>query len=171
MKEVVILLLVALLLTGCGNNSTDTQTAASGTWSATMDGGVGPASGFSFITSFTVSGTGGTLSISSFEFANNNAGTSCFKLFPLNGGTVNGTMMLTENSNFQVTGPLSMTVQSGGNTLTLTGTVIGTENGIYGNGNTLSGATATGSWTYTGGSTTGGCNVDTSGSFTMTQSS
>ena len=34
MKEVAILLLVALLLNGCGSTSTATQTAAGGLWSA-----------------------------------------------------------------------------------------------------------------------------------------
>ncbi len=175
MKEVGILLLVALLLTGCGNNSTNTQTAAGGTWASTMVGGVGLASGFSFTTSFSVSGSGGTLSFSTFEFLNNNSLTSttpsCFPVFPLNnGGTVNGTMVLTESSNFQVTGPFAMTVQAGDNILTLTGTVLGTENGVEGNANSLSDAVATGTWTYTGGPTIAGCNVDTTGSFKMTQS-
>jgi fibronectin-binding autotransporter adhesin len=165
MKEVAILLLAVLLLNGCGNDSTRTQTAAGGTWYATMIGGKGVASGFSFTTSFTVSGSGGTLSLSSFQFA---TGGLCF---PVNGDTVGGTMVLTESSTFEVTGPLTFTVQSGGNTLTLTGTVTGTENGVFGTGTSLSGATATGSWTYTGGTSTAGCNVDTSGSFTMTQSS
>jgi fibronectin-binding autotransporter adhesin len=164
MKEVAILLLVALLLNGCGTNATDTQTAASGTWSAEMLGGQGAASGFSFVTSFSVSGSGGTLSLSTFQFVTAGA------CFPVNGDTVSGSMMLTESSNFQVTGPLSFTVQSGGNTLTLTGTVTGTENGVFGNENSLSNAVATGTWTFTGGSTPAGCNVDTSGSFTMTQS-
>ena len=59
--------------------------------------------------------------------------------------TIAGTMTLTENqTNFTVTGPVSLTVQSGGNTLTFTGNVTGTENGL--NGTTLSGATATGNW-------------------------
>jgi hypothetical protein len=169
MKEVAILLLVALLLTGCGNNSTNTQTAAGGTWSSQMVGGVGLASGFGFTTSFSVSGSGGNLSISTFEFVTDN-NPSCFPVFPLNGGTVNGTMMLTESSNFQVTGPFAMTVHAGDNTLILSGTVIGTENGVEGNANTLSDAVATGTWTFTGGPTIAGCNVDTTGSFKMTQS-
>jgi len=162
------MLLVALLLTGCGNQ-TDTQTAASGTWSSQMIGGVGLASGFGFTTSFSVTGSGGNLSISTFEFINEN-NPSCFPVFPLNGGSVNGTMVLTESSNFQVTGPFAMTVKSGDNTLTLTGTVIGTENGVEGNANTLSNAVATGTWTFTGGPTITGCDVNTTGSFKMTQS-
>jgi hypothetical protein len=162
MKEVAILLLVALLLNGCGTSSTATQTAAGGTWSAQMLGGEGPASGFSFITAFSVSGGGGGLTISSFQF--NTAGTC----FPVNGETPTGTMTLVENPNtYAVTGTLVFTVQSGGNMLVLNGTVTGTENGL--NGTTLSGAMATGTWTFTGSGTPAGCN-DTSGSFTMTQS-
>ena len=168
MKEVAMLLLVALLLNGCGTSSTATQTAAGGTWSAQMLGGEGQASGFSFITEFSVSGGGGGLTISSFEFVTYNNNTSCFPVFPLNGGTVTGTMTLVENPNtYAVTGTLVFTVQSGGNMLVLNGTVTGTENGL--NGTTLSGAVATGTWTFTGSGTPAGC-VDTSGSFTMTQS-
>jgi uncharacterized protein YceK len=160
MKEVAVLLLVALLLNGCGTSSTATQAAAGGTWSATMLGGVEPACCFSFITSFTVSGSGGGLTLSSFQF--DTAG-ACF---PVNGDTVSGTMTLTETNNFQVTGTFVFTVESGGNTLALNGTVTGMENGVLGNG-TLSGAVAIGTWTLTG---TAPCNGAT-GSFTMTQKS
>lgn len=160
MKEVGLLLVFALLLNGCGTTTTATQTAAGGLWSATLLGGDGPASGFSFTTQFTVSGAGGALSITSFQFLTAGA------CFPVNGETPAGQMILTENtSNFQVTGTLMYTVQSGDNTLTLSGTVTGTENGV--NGTTLSGASATGTWTLTGGT---GCNGAT-GSFTMTQKS
>src|SRR6202044_591125 len=161
MKEVAILLLVALLLNGCGTRSTATQTAAGGIWQAQLLGGEGQASGFSFVTSFSVGGSGGGLTIASFQF--NTAGT-CFLV---NGETPTGTMTLTEDPNtFAVTGTLTFTVQSQGNTLTLNGTVTGTENGL--NGTTLSGAKATGTWTFTGSGTPIGCN-DTTGSFTMTQ--
>jgi hypothetical protein len=68
MKEVAILLVFVLMLGGCGSNSNNVQTAASGGWQAVMSGGDGVASGFSFITQFTVSGTGGSLSISNFQF-------------------------------------------------------------------------------------------------------
>lgn len=74
-------------------------------------------------------------------------------------------MMLTENTtNFTVTGPVTFTVQSGGNTLTLNGNLTGTENGL--NGTTLSGAVVTGNWTLTGGT---GCNDPSGGTFVMTQ--
>jgi hypothetical protein len=162
MKEVAILLVATLLLNSCGTGSTATQTAAGGTWSATMLGGEGAASGFSFITSFTVGGSGGGLSLSSFQF--DTAG----PCFPVNGDMVTGAMVLVENqTTFQVTGTLTFTVQSGGNTLTLKGNVTGTENGIYGNGATLSGAMATGTWTLTGSPECTVTNSDTS--FTMTQ--
>ena len=159
MKEVAILLLAALLLNGCGSSSssTSTQTAASNTWQAQMLGGEGTASGISFITQFTVGGDG-TLSISYFQFLNSNS-TQCF---PVAGGTQSGSMVLTTNtSNSTVTGTFSFTVQSGGNTLTLTGTVTGTENGT-----TLSGGSVSGTWTVSGAT---GCNDPTGGSFTMTQ--
>jgi hypothetical protein len=163
MKEVAILLLVAFTLSGCGSSrSTSTQTAAGGTWQAQMFGGIGQDSGFSFITQFTVVGDG-TLSISSFQFLNAPNATQCF---PVSGGTVAGKMMLTENtSNFSVTGPFSFTVQSGGNTLSLSGNVTGTENGL--NSTTLASGSVTGTWTLMGGT---GCNDTTGGTFTMTQS-
>jgi len=162
MKQVAILLLAALALNGCGSsNTTATQTAAGGTWEAQMLGGSGPDSGFSFITQFTIGGDG-TLSVSSFQFLNQNSA----QCFPVSGGSEAGTMILTENTtNFTVTGPFSFTVQSGGNTLTLSGNVTGTENGL--NGTTLSGGSVTGTWTLTGGT---GCNDPTGGSFTMKQS-
>ncbi|HWY19947.1 MAG TPA: hypothetical protein VNX26_01940 [Candidatus Acidoferrum sp.] len=159
MKEVAILLLITLTLNGCGSSSSSTtaQTAAGGTWGAVLSGGIGPDSGFSFTTQFTV-GSGGTLSISYFQFLNSNS-TQCF---PVAGGTQAGSMVLTTNtSNSTVTGTFSFTEQSGGNTLTLTGTVTGTETGT-----TLSGGSVTGSWTLSGGT---GCSDATGGSFTMTQ--
>ena len=158
MKEVAILLLITLVLNGCGSSSkTTVQTAAGATWQAEMLGGQGTASGFSFITQFTV-GSDGTLSISYFQFLNSNS-TQCF---PVSGGTQSGSMVLTTNtSNSTVTGTLSFTVQSGGNTLTLTGTVTGTESGT-----TLSGGSVTGTWALSGGT---GCSDATGGSFTMTQ--
>jgi hypothetical protein len=162
MKEVAILLLVALMLNGCNSSTATVQTAAGGIWQAQMLGGNGPASGFSFISQFTVNGDG-SLSISSFQFLTSNSA----QCFPVTGGTETGSMILTENTtNFTVTGTFKFTVQSGGNTLTLNGTVTGTENGL--NGTTLSGGSITGTWTLTGGA---GCSVTTGNtSFTMTQS-
>src|SRR6266481_5158302 len=121
MKEVAILLLAALLLNGCGSSSsTTTQTAAGNTWQAEMLGGAGTASGFSFITQFTVGGDG-TLSISYFQFLNSNSA----QCFPVSGGTQTGQAILQINSSTNgVTGTLTYNVQSGGNTLTLNGTSV-----------------------------------------------
>lgn len=157
MKEVSIVLLLSLVLSGCGNNNrTTTQAAAGGVWQSQLLGGSGTASGFSFTTQFTV-GSDGTLSITSFQFLTNG---TCF---PVAGGTQSGTMVLTLNSTTDaVTGTFSFQVQSGNNMLTLNGTVTGTEVG-----STLSATTVTGTWALTGDT---GCNDTTGGSFTMTQS-
>ena len=121
MKEVAILLLVTLMLNGCSSTTTTTQTAAGGVWSADLPGGTGEASGFSFTTQFTVNGNG-SLSISYFQFLTNGP------CFPITGGTSTGSMVLTTNtSNNAVTGTFTYTVASGGNTLTLNGTVTGTK--------------------------------------------
>jgi hypothetical protein len=160
MKEVAILLVFVLMLGGCGSNSNNVQTAASGGWQAVMSGGDGVASGFSFITQFTVSGTGGSLSISNFQFLTQIDG-GCF---PVSGETPTGSLDVTYNSADQVSGTFSFSVASGGNTLTLTSTsVTGTLNT---NNNTLTGATIIGTWTLQGTST--GCTAG-SGTFTMTQ--
>jgi hypothetical protein len=152
MKEVAILLLVALMLNGCGSSTPTTQTAASGVWSADLPGGSGEASGFSFTTQFTVNGDG-SLSITYFQFLTEG---TCF---PVSGGTETGAMVLTTNTSTNaVTGTFTYTVQSGGNTLTLNGTVTGTTSAT-----TLSGGSITGAW-----SVTGGCNA-TGESFTMMQ--
>jgi len=155
MKEVAVLLLVALMLNGCSSSSTPTtQKAASGIWSADLQGGTGEASGFSFTTQFTVNGDG-SLNITYFQFLT--AGTC----FPVSGGTQAGSMVLTTNTSTNaVTGTFTYTVQSGGNTLTLNGTVTGTASST-----TLSGGSITGTW-----SVTGGCTA-TGESFTMTQKS
>jgi hypothetical protein len=155
MKEVAILLLFALLLNGCGT-TTNTQTAAGGTWQSVMS--AGEVTGLTFTTQFTVD-SNGDLSISYFQFLNQGA------CFPINGGSVSGSMILTENqTDYSVTGPFTYTVQSGGSTLSLTGNVTGTENGL--NGGTLSSGTVTGTWTLTGGT---GCDDAVGGIFTMTQ--
>jgi hypothetical protein len=155
MKEVAILLLAALLLNGCSSTTPSVQTTAGGTWQAKMAGGSSSASGFSFITVFSV-GSNGTLSISYFQFLNSNSG-QCLP----SGGTESGSMILTVSSNDSVTGTFSYLVQSGGNTLTLNGAVTGTA----ANGITLSGTSITGTWMLTGSSA---CTAI--GTFTMNQS-
>jgi hypothetical protein len=154
MKEVAILLL-ALVLNGCGSSRPTAQSVTGGVWSAVLSQGEGSASGFSFITQFTVDSSG-TLSFSSFEFINQG---NCF---PLNGGAVSGNMGLTENmATDQVTGSMTLTVAGNGNTLTLS-----SPDGVTGTltGTTLSNGSVTGTWSVTGGT---GCN-NGSGSFTMT---
>jgi hypothetical protein len=156
MKEVAVLLLVAFMLNGCGSSSktTTTATTAPGVWSADLPGGTGGASGFSFTTQFTLNGDG-SLSITYFQFLTQG---TCF---PVSGGTQTGSMVLTTNTTTNaVTGTFTYTVQSGGNTLTLNGTVTGTASGTA-----LSGGSITGTWSLTGGT---GCN-STGESFTMTQ--
>jgi len=163
MKAVAILLVAALImLNGCGTSSNPTQTAVGGTWSATLLGGDGAASGFSFTTQFTVSGAGGALTISSFQFLTKGA------CFPVNGDTVTGTMTLTFNpTTYEVNGTLNaFTVQSGGNSLVLNGTVTGTEPGGP-TGTTLTGGMIQGTWTLTGSPECTLTNSNTS--FTMTQ--
>lgn len=160
MKQVAILLLLALFLNGCGSGSSDVQSAVGGTWESQMLGGSSGASGFSFITEFNVTGAGGSLTIDTFQFL------TAGPCFPIDGGTINGNMILTVNPDtFAVTGPFVMTVVSGINTLTLNGTVTGTENGTT--GTELIDGMITGTWTLTGSS---GCTDPTGGSFTMTQS-
>ncbi len=159
MKRLAILLILTAMIGGCGNNSSDVQTAAGGVWQAQLLGGDNTP-GFSFITQFSVVGSGGTLTFTSFQFLTQGP------CFPVNGETPSGTMALTVNtSNDQVTGPFTFSVAANGNTLALNGTVTGTENGIY--GTTLSNATVTGTWTLTGGGSAGCTSTD--GSFTMTQ--
>ena len=155
MKQVAILLLVAIMLNGCGSSRPTAQSVTGGVWSASLSGGEGSASGFSFITQFTVDSSG-TLSFSRFEFINQG---NCF---PLDGGAVSGSMGLTENmATDQVTGSMTLTVAGNGNTLTLS-----SPDGVTGTltGTTLSNGSVTGTWTVTGGS---GC-TGGGGSFTMT---
>ena len=161
MKEVAILLLLALLLNGCGTNQTNTQQAAGGVWESQMLGWDGSASGFSFSTQFVVEGNG-ALDFSSFQFLTSGG------CFPVNGGTVGGAMDLTVNqTNYEVTGSFNLTVTANGNTLTLTSDdVTGTENGL--NGTQLTGGSVTGTWTLSGSCVTNG--TAPSGSFVMNQS-
>jgi hypothetical protein len=165
MKKVALLLLMVLLVNGC--NSTRTlQSTTSGIWQAAMLGGVGQASGFSFITQFTVN-SDSTLNVSSFQFLTVNSSNTCF---PINGGAVTGSIAnYVTNTNDTVTGTLTYTVSSSGNTLTLVGSLTGTAT-VTGNppntSTTLTSATVTGNWSVSGGT---GC-TGAGGSFTMNQS-
>jgi|SRR5271170_1456241 len=168
MKQCAILLLLAmtLMLGGCGSNPASVQKGASGIWLAELTGGTGKASGFSFITEFTVNGNA-TLSIATFQFLTANGSSS--ECFPLNGGTVVGVMPLTVESNDSVVGTITYTVTDVGNTLVLTGNVTGTatQNGSGTNVTyTLTSAEISGNWSLKG---SGACNA-TGGNFNMTQS-
>ena len=159
MKEFAVLLLLALMLNGCGDNHVaNPQVAAGGIWQSEMIGGDGTASGLSFITQFTVANNG-AMNITSFQFLTQIDG-GCFPV--ANGPRPTGTLKVTPNSANQVSGTFSFSVVSGPNTLTLTSTsVSGTLNGIN---DTLSDGVIIGTWTVKGAGT---CNTD--GTFTMTQ--
>ncbi len=154
MKEVAILLLAALTLSGCGNTTTTVQTPTGAVWAAVLTGGSGDDPDPSFNTQFTLNAN--TLDVTYIQFLTQN---SCF---PVTGGSASGTTNLTINSTtFAVTGSLTYTVQAGGNTLMLSGTTVtGVEVGT-----TLTSGLVTGTWTETGST---GCNA--SGNFTMSQS-
>jgi hypothetical protein len=162
MKEVAILLVAALLLNGCGGNSSSTPTTPADLWSAKVLGGVGPTSGFSFSTDFTLN-SDATLTFTTFQFYNSGA---CFLA---DGESVIGSIAdLEVNQNsYAVTGTLTITIQQGDNTLVLTGPLTGTG-GPNGN-DVLSGGSVTGSWTFTTTGSSTEC-VNTTGSFTMSQS-
>jgi hypothetical protein len=170
MKQVAILLLMALMLDGCSSTRT-LQSTTSGIFQAVMYGGVGGSSGFSFITQFTLN-SNDSLNILSFQFLtdNNNGNTPCF---PVNGGTVSGSIAnYVVNTNDTVSGNLTYVVKSGGNTLTLTGVVTGTATvtGTPPNtSTTLTSASVAGNWAMAGSGTPVGC-VNTGGSFTMSES-
>jgi hypothetical protein len=159
MKEVAILLLLAVMLNGCGS-STAVESPSASVWQSVMSGGVGTSSGFSFNTQFTVS-SGGALSISSFQLLNQD---TCFGSV---GPTPTGTLNVTYNSADQISGTFSFTIPSGsGDSVTLTSSsVTGTVN--VNNSNLLSGVSVIGTWALVPGS--GSSCVAASGSFTMTQ--
>ncbi len=160
MKEVALLLLVAFSFTACSNPTAtqQAQSAAAGIWSAEIQGGAGEASGFSFTTEFTLNANG-SLVINYFQFLTTS---TCF---PVDGGQESGSLVLSSvnPSTGQVSGPFKYIVQASGNTLTLTGTVSGTE--VDGQP-PLSEGSIIGNWSLKG---TGVCN-DSNGTFTMTQS-
>jgi hypothetical protein len=168
MKQVALLLVMVLMVSGC-NNMRTLQSTTSGSWQAQMLGGVGQASGFSFITQFTVN-SDSTLNISFFQFLTVNTANGITPCFPINGGVVTGSIAnYVVNTNDTVTGTLTYTVASNGNTLTLVGNLTGTATvtGTPPNtSTTLTSAVVTGNWSVTGGT---GC-TGAGGSFTMNQS-
>ena len=140
---VALLVLVGLVLTGCGANNTNASNL-NGTWNATLMGN-NNSTVLAFGTSLQVNNNG-SVSVLNFKFTTNSP---CF----VTGETETGSFTLAGNFNGQVNGNFGMIVQSGtptGNTLTLTGSAAG---------NTISG-----NWTLTGSS---GCTG--SGTFSMTR--
>jgi hypothetical protein len=169
-KQFVLALLVALSLGGCSSETLtqQAQTAAGGVWNAELLGGAGEASGFSFITEFTLNVSGnGSLNVQYFEFLTQHPSSGCD--FPLTGEIPTGRMTLTTNtSTGEETGPFTFAVKgtsatnTAGDTLTLTGTVNGFVNSSE---NALTSTSSiTGTWTLSGSSI---CTA--TGTFTMTQ--
>jgi len=165
MKEVAILLLLAVMLNGCGNSKA-VEAPSGSVWQSVMAGGAGTSSGFTFNTQFTVA-SNGTLSFSSNGFALLNTGT-CYGNLPSNAITPAGTLDTTYNSADQVTGTFSFTIPSpAGDVITLTSTsVTGTVN--PNNNYVLSGGSIIGTWILKPGGGSSTC-VATTGNFTMTQ--
>ena len=177
MKKVALLMLaLELAVCGCGSNnpSTTTTTQATGSWEAQLTGGTEQASRLNFVTAFTVTpnaaGTAEPLDITGFGFFNDGA---CFAT-DVNGVTEEnetGTATITTNTGTdQVTGTLTLTVQSispPGNTLTLTGNLTGTSNGTTTTTGTLTNGVVEGTWTLTGGAGDPSCTGG--GSFLMCQ--
>jgi hypothetical protein len=165
MKQVALLLLVALLLNGCSGSNSPVQQASGSVWQAQLSGGTGSASGLSFITQFTING-GGSLSISNFQLLN--AGT-CLPVTTGDSASGSITNLDVVSTSGAVTGDFSFTVQGNSNTLTLTGTLTGTETGAQlgtTDVGTFTAATITGSWTLSGATTCTDAGGDTS--FIMT---
>jgi hypothetical protein len=170
MKAVAILMTAALLLVNGCSKSTTVQEAPGAIWQAQLLGGKGQESGFSFVTQFTFNANG-SLTPGYFQFINDDSGTSCFPLAELPIGSL--TDFNFDQTTLAVTGTFSYTIQSGGNTLVVTGPLAGvaSETGETGNNTiTLTSGTVTGDWTFTGGGTPTGCSDTLTGSFTMTMS-
>jgi hypothetical protein len=162
MKAVAILLLAAFVLNGCGSGNA-VSTSSNDIWGAVMAGGAHTSSGFSFNTEFTVA-SDGTLTVSSFQFLNSG---TCFGSSTITKEPT-GKLLVTFNSDDQVTGTFSFTItSSAGDAITLTGTsVTGTVN--PNNNFILSGGSIIGTWALVPGSSSS-CVAVTDGSFTMTQ--
>jgi len=142
----IIVLGIAMMLSGCGNNSNNGT--INGNWTAAlMNSSSGGSPVFNFTATFTQSsGSGVTITNLNFSTA-----TPCFAA----GSTATGGFTLSGNQNGVMSGGFQMNIQSTGSTnnlLTLQGTV---------SNNTISGT-----WSLSG--TTSGCSGN--GSFTMNKS-
>jgi hypothetical protein len=169
MKEVAILLLLALMLNGCGSSGA-VQTTSGSVWGAQFLGGAGASSGFDFNAQFSFNGNG-ALSISNFELLNAD---TCFGTST---ATPAGTLTnLGFNSADQITsGTFSFSITSAaGDVVTLTSSAItGTVNGNTSPA-TLTSGTITGFWALVPGSSGSKCMPVSSSSnttFTMTLAS
>lgn len=177
MRKLAILILLALgvaaLACGHSNLALPIETTTNGYWEAQLIGGVGDASQLNFVTNFSVTNTNGgsteQLSIPSFEFINIQP---CFLT-----QTPTGTANLTTDTENQVTGNVSYTIQSNnptGNTLKLftqnsSGASVGGVSGMT-NGatyTTLTNGVIWGEWTLSSTDSTSTCQG--SGTFVMCQ--
>jgi hypothetical protein len=153
-------------------------TSTSGNWEAKLIGGTGQAAQLNFVVAFTLTNNFGTLEpidVTGLGFFNSS---ECFPPNGVNGASsvnVNGNAELTASSSDQVTGTLSLTVNSipPGNTLVLTasppnGGLSGTSSGTTSTVGTLSNGVAWGTWQLTGGQSDASCTG--SGTFLMCQS-
>lgn len=153
---IVAFLALELMVTGCGSSSSSTSSStqsANGIWESALVGsdvGVGV---FNFTTSFTVGG-GGSLSVSYLSFLTTGP------CFPLTGSSTSGSFDVTSTGSPPAAN-VTFTVQSGGNSLSMTGTATGTSDS---SGN-VTWTSITGTWTLTGGTGCAG-----GGTFTMTKS-
>lgn len=133
-SRVTILLLLALTMAGCGNNSSQSGNI-NGTWSATLTNTDG-STAYAFSTTFTDTSSNG-LSITNFTFT---APGPCFSPYTASQYSETGSFTLSGNLNGNVTGTFGMTITtffpSTNNVLTLNGAV--------------SGGTITGTWTASG---------------------
>jgi hypothetical protein len=128
--RMIVLMLFALTMSGCGSNNGTGPGNINGTWFATLTD-----TSYNFSTTFT-QGSGSTLSVTQFTF------TSTAPCFASETTTEMGSFSLSGNFNGSVQGTFGMTITgTTRNVLTLTGTVMG---------NTISG-----NWTLTGGGCSG----------------
>ena len=140
-----ILLGLAFVLSGCGNNSSTGTANITGNWSATLTN-TDSSPAFAFTTTFTQM-SGSSVNVTNLTFT---TATPCF----VSGESETASFILSGNFSGSVTGAFQLTVKSGnpsGDTLTLQGTA---------NNNTI-----TGKWTLVGISS--GCSG--SGNFVVTK--
>jgi hypothetical protein len=166
MKEVAILLLLALLLNGCSSSAT-VQTTSGSVWGAQMLGGEGTSSGFSFNTQFTVSGSNGALTASNFELLNQD---TCFGSATLAAPTGTLTDLNWNSADTITSGTFSFIITSpAGDTVTLTSSnaITGTVNPNTSPVTLSNGSIIVGTWALAPASSGSTC-VATVGQFTMT---